>query len=67
VLEPGKISLDDVWKATQTALERMQQTSIDLMQFHAWNYPVPSWLDGLFYLKKLQEKRSYKAYRCHKF
>jgi aryl-alcohol dehydrogenase-like predicted oxidoreductase/enamine deaminase RidA (YjgF/YER057c/UK114 family) len=56
VPEPGKISLDDVRKATQTALGRMQQTRIDLMQFHAWNYPDPSWLDGLFHLKKLQEE-----------
>lgn len=56
VPEPGKVSLNDVRKATKTALDRMQQTSIDLMQFHAWNYPDPSWLDGLFYLKQLQEE-----------
>lgn len=56
VPEPGKISLSDVRKATQTALDRMQQKSIDLMQFHAWNYPDPSWLDGLFHLKQLQEE-----------
>jgi len=54
VPEPGKISLDDVRKATRTAMDRMQQSSIDLMQFHAWNYPDPSWLDGLFHLKTLQ-------------
>jgi diketogulonate reductase-like aldo/keto reductase len=34
----------------------MQQTSIDLMQFHAWNYPDPSWLDGLFHLKTVQKE-----------
>lgn len=56
VPEPGPISLEDVRKAVQTALERMQQTSIDLMQFHAWNYPDPSWLDGLFHLKTLQKE-----------
>jgi aryl-alcohol dehydrogenase-like predicted oxidoreductase/enamine deaminase RidA (YjgF/YER057c/UK114 family) len=56
VPEPGPISLEDVRKAVQTALERMQQTSIDLMQFHAWNYPDPSWLDGLFHLKTVQEE-----------
>src|SRR6056297_405265 len=56
VPEPGPISLDDVRKAVQTALERMQQKSIDLMQFHAWNYPDPSWLDGLFHLKTLQKE-----------
>ncbi|MBN7814074.1 aldo/keto reductase [Algoriphagus pacificus] len=56
VPKPGKISRDDVREAIQTALDRMQQTSIDLLQFHAWFYPDPSWLDGLFYLKELQEE-----------
>jgi aryl-alcohol dehydrogenase-like predicted oxidoreductase len=42
VPEPGEITLKDVRTATQTALDRMQQASIDLMQFHAWNYPDPS-------------------------
>jgi aryl-alcohol dehydrogenase-like predicted oxidoreductase/enamine deaminase RidA (YjgF/YER057c/UK114 family) len=56
VPEPGKISLTDVRRAVNTALDRMQQTSIDLMQFHAWNYPDPSWLDGLFHLKTLKEE-----------
>ena len=56
VPEPGDITLADVRTATQTALDRMQQTSVDLMQFHAWNYPDPSWLDGLFHLKQLQEE-----------
>ncbi|MEQ8244171.1 aldo/keto reductase [Fulvivirga sp.] len=50
----GKISRDDVRKAVNKALERMQQSSIDLMQFHAWHYPDPSWLDGLFYLNELK-------------
>lgn len=56
VPKPGKISRDDVREAVQTALDRMQQTSIDLLQFHAWFYPDPRWLDGLFYLKELQEE-----------
>lgn len=56
VPEPGEITLKDVRTATQTALDRMQQASIDLVQFHAWNYPDPSWLDGLFHLKQLQEE-----------
>jgi aryl-alcohol dehydrogenase-like predicted oxidoreductase/enamine deaminase RidA (YjgF/YER057c/UK114 family) len=56
VPKPGKIGREDVRKAIQTALDRMQQPTIDLMQFHAWNYPDPSWLDGLFYLKEFQEE-----------
>ncbi|MDO6473485.1 aldo/keto reductase [Maribacter sp. 1_MG-2023] len=56
VPKPGKITREDVRIAIQTALDRMQQSSIDLLQFHAWYYPDASWLDGLFYLKKLQEE-----------
>ncbi len=56
VPKPGKISRDDVRQAVKTALDRMQQPSLDLMQFHAWYYPDPSWLDGLFYLKELQDE-----------
>jgi aryl-alcohol dehydrogenase-like predicted oxidoreductase/enamine deaminase RidA (YjgF/YER057c/UK114 family) len=56
VPKPGKISREEVRGAVETALNRMQQSSIDLLQFHAWHYPDPSWLDGLFYLKELQEE-----------
>lgn len=56
VPKPGKITRKDVRTAVQTALDRMQVSSLDLMQFHAWYYPDPSWLDGLFYLKELKEE-----------
>lgn len=56
VPEPGKISKDQVRKAVATALDRMQQPSLDLMQFHAWHYPDPSWLDALLYLSELREE-----------
>ncbi|MDF4220779.1 aldo/keto reductase [Maribacter sp. M208] len=56
VPKPGKISRKDVRAAIRTALDRMQQSSIDLLQFHAWYYPDASWLDGLLYLKELQEE-----------
>jgi aryl-alcohol dehydrogenase-like predicted oxidoreductase/enamine deaminase RidA (YjgF/YER057c/UK114 family) len=56
VPKPGAIGRDDVRKAVQTALDRMKQTTVDLLQFHAWYYPDPSWLDGLFYLKELQDE-----------
>ncbi|MFT7189227.1 MAG: aryl-alcohol dehydrogenase-like predicted oxidoreductase/enamine deaminase RidA [Sediminicola sp.] len=56
VPKPGKICRGDVREAVQTALDRMQLPCIDLIQFHAWFYPDPSWLDGLFYLKELQEE-----------
>ena len=53
---PGAISMEQVRAAVELSLDRMKQTSIDLMQFHAWNYPDASWLDGLFYLKELKEE-----------
>ncbi|WP_224491545.1 aldo/keto reductase [Robertkochia flava] len=56
VPRPGKINRQDVRQAVQTALDRMKQSTIDLMQFHAWYYPDPSWLDALFYLKELKEE-----------
>lgn len=56
VPKPGKISREEVRSAVKTALDRLQQSSIDLLQFHAWYYPDASWLDGLFYLKELQDE-----------
>lgn len=56
VPKPGKITREDVREAVQTALDRMQQSSIDLLQFHAWVYHDPSWLDGLFHLKEMQDE-----------
>ncbi len=56
VPQPGKITREDVRKAVQLSLDRMQQDQIDLMQFHAWHYPDPSWLDGLFFLDELREE-----------
>lgn len=56
VPKPGKINREDVRTAIQKARDRMQVDAIDLLQFHAWYYPDPSWLDGLFYLKELKEE-----------
>ena len=56
VPKPGSIDRNDVRKAIQTALDRMQQSTIDMMQFHAWHYADPSWLDALIFLKELQEE-----------
>jgi aryl-alcohol dehydrogenase-like predicted oxidoreductase/enamine deaminase RidA (YjgF/YER057c/UK114 family) len=56
VPKPGAIQKEVVYEAISIALERMQQSSIDLLQFHAWQYSDPSWLDALFYLKELKEE-----------
>ena len=56
VPKPGPINKAKVRSAIETALERMQQKSIDLIQFHAWLYADPSWLDALFYLNELKQE-----------
>ncbi len=54
VPSPGPITRDDVRSAVAKALDRMRSDRIDLMQFHAWTYADPAWLDGLFYLQELK-------------
>ncbi len=53
---PGAITRETVRAALQRARQRMQTERIDLLQFHAWNYADPAWLDGLFWLQELQEE-----------
>ena len=56
VPEPGPISRSDVRRAVERALGRLRVEAIDLLQFHAWSYSDPSYLDGLFYLQDLQRE-----------
>lgn len=56
VPSPERIKQDQVRKAVETALTRMQREQIDLMQFHAWQYAHPSWVDCLFWLQELKEE-----------
>jgi len=51
---PGPASRDDVRTAVQTALDRLRSDRLDLLQFHAWNYADPSYLDTLTYLQELK-------------
>ena len=54
VPEPGPASEEAVDEAVARALERLGTDRIDLLQFHAWNYADPSWLDCLFMLAEHQ-------------
>ena len=54
VPEPGPASEAAVAAAVARALERLRTDRIDLLQFHAWNYADPSWLDSLFMLGEHQ-------------
>jgi aryl-alcohol dehydrogenase-like predicted oxidoreductase/enamine deaminase RidA (YjgF/YER057c/UK114 family) len=54
VPKPGPVSAADVRAAVERALGRLGVPAIDLLQFHAWNYADPSWLDALFHLQDLK-------------
>ncbi|WKN33284.1 aldo/keto reductase [Porifericola rhodea] len=56
VPQPGLTKREQVKEAVKKALQRMQVEQIDLMQFHAWNYADPNWLDCLFWLQELKEE-----------
>ena len=56
VPKPGRSTREEVRDAVQRSLDRMQTDSIDLLQFHAWSYPDPSWLDCLFWLEELKNE-----------
>ena len=56
VPEPGSNKKSTVRTAMMRSLERLQAESIDLLQYHAWNYADPSYLDDLYHLRELQEE-----------
>lgn len=56
VPKPQSIKRDDVVNAVSTAANKLQTKQIDLLQFHAWNYRDPAWLDCLFWLQELQQE-----------
>lgn len=53
---PGKVSKESVKEAVQLSLDRMQLETLDLLQYHAWNYADPAWLDQLFWLQELRQE-----------
>jgi len=56
VPKPGKLSKEEVREAVKKSMDRMQTSSIDLFQYHAWNYADASYLDQLFMLQELKEE-----------
>ncbi|WP_304518179.1 aldo/keto reductase [Cecembia rubra] len=56
VPKPGRSNKDEVRAAVQHSLSRLQAEKLDLLQFHAWNYLDPVWLDQLFWLNELREE-----------
>ena len=56
VPKPGTISKADVRAAVDRARTRLGAETIDLLQYHAWNYADPSWLETLFELRELESQ-----------
>ena len=56
VPKPGRVSKAETRAAVERALTRLAATTIDLLQFHAWNYADPSWLETLFQLQELKSE-----------
>ena len=56
VPSPGKVSKQAVREAVQLSLDRMQLETLDVLQYHAWNYADPAWLDQLFWLQELRQE-----------
>jgi len=58
VPEPGPISRADVRAAVDRARRRLGVERLDLLQFHAWSYTHPAWLDALAYLDECRREGS---------
>jgi len=56
VPRPGSLTHEEVRAAVQRSLDRLGTSRLDLLQFHAWVYADPHWLDELFHLQELKEE-----------
>jgi aryl-alcohol dehydrogenase-like predicted oxidoreductase/enamine deaminase RidA (YjgF/YER057c/UK114 family) len=56
VPKPGAHSRGDVRDAVERALDRMGQSRLAVLQFHAWSYSDPGWLDCMFFLQELRDE-----------
>ena len=54
VPKPGPLTLADAREAVERSLRRLRTSRLDLLQFHAWSYADPSWIDGLLHLQALK-------------
>ncbi len=53
VPQPGTSTRADVEAAVQRAADRLRVDRIPLLQFHAWKYSDPGWMDCIFHLQEL--------------
>jgi aryl-alcohol dehydrogenase-like predicted oxidoreductase/enamine deaminase RidA (YjgF/YER057c/UK114 family) len=53
---PGPLTRSDVRAAVQRACQRMRLERLPLLQFHAWSYADPSWIDAMLWLNELRQE-----------
>ena len=56
VPHPGRITRSIVKENIERSLRRMSVTSLDLLQFHWWDYDSPYYMDALKYLYELRDE-----------
>ena len=56
VPQPGRITTSFVNQSIERSLRRMSVSSLDLLQFHWWDYANPYYMDALKYLSDLRDK-----------
>ncbi|MDY7048239.1 MAG: aldo/keto reductase [Microcystis panniformis WG22] len=56
VPRPGKMTKEIVAKNIAISLRRMEVDSLDLLQFHWWDYRDKNYLDALYFLGELQQE-----------
>jgi aryl-alcohol dehydrogenase-like predicted oxidoreductase len=56
VPQPGRITPSFVNESVARSLRRMSVNSLDLLQFHWWDYANPYYIDALKYISDLQDK-----------
>ena len=57
VPQPGRITRSIVKENIENSLRKMNVGSLDLLQFHWWNYNNPYYIDALRYLFDLRDER----------
>jgi aryl-alcohol dehydrogenase-like predicted oxidoreductase len=60
VPQPNRITESMVKKSIESSLSRMHVSSLDLIQFHWWDYTNPYYMDALKYLSDLKDTGSIK-------
>lgn len=60
VPQPSRITRSMVNSSIETSIRRMDVGSLDLLQFHWWEYNNPYYMDALKYLSDLRDKGSIK-------